>query len=148
MADPFGKFSERARLALQSAEEEARRSNQSYIDTGHLLLGLVREGNVVAAKVLVDLGAELTAARFAAEYLAGSGHRTPMDRTGLTRHLKRVIEWSVEEARRLNRHRVDTEHLLLALLREDKGIAVGVLLALGISPDTVRRQLTNVLEGP
>ena len=104
MADRFDKFTERARKVLQLAQEEAQRFNHNYIGTEHLLLGLVREGEGVAAKVLANLGVELNKVRSAVEFIIGRGDRTVTGDIGLTPRAKKVIELSVDEARRLNHH--------------------------------------------
>ena len=145
MADRFDKFTERARKVLQLAQEEAQRFNHNYIGTEHLLLGLVREGEGVAAKVLANLGVELNKVRSAVEFIIGRGDRTVTGDIGLTPRAKKVIELSVDEARRLNHHYIGTEHLLLGLVREGEGIAAGVLESLGVSLDKVRSQVIYVL---
>src|SRR6516165_2613616 len=145
MADRFDKFTERARKVLQLAQEEAQRFNHNYIGTEHLLLGLVREGEGVAAKVLGNLGVELNKVRSAVEFIIGRGDRTVAGDIGLTPRAKKVIELSVDEARRLNHHYIGTEHLLLGLVREGEGIAAGVLESLGVSLDKVRAQVIHVL---
>src|SRR6187399_822948 len=145
MADRFDKFTERARKVLQLAQEEAQRFNHNYIGTEHLLLGLVREGEGVAAKVHGNLGVELNKVRSAVEFIIGRGDRTVAGDIGLTPRAKKVIELSVDEARRLNHHYIGTEHLLLGLVREGEGIAAGVLESLGVSLDKVRSQVIYVL---
>src|ERR687885_464804 len=145
MADRFDKFTERARRVLTLAQEEAQRFNHSYIGTEHLLLGLVREGDGVAAKVLANLGVELNKVRSAVEFIIGRGDRAVLGEIGLTPRAKKVIELSVDEARRLNHHYIGTEHLLLGLVREGEGIAAGVLESLGVSLDKVRSQVIYVL---
>ncbi|MBI4494331.1 MAG: NDP-hexose 4-ketoreductase, partial [Chloroflexi bacterium] len=145
MPDRFDKFTERARKVLQLAQEEAQRFNHNYIGTEHLLLGLVREGEGVAAKVLANLGVELNKVRSAVEFIIGRGDRTVTGDIGLTPRAKKVIELSVDEARRLNHHYIGTEHLLLGLVREGEGIAAGVLESLGVSLEKVRAQVIHVL---
>src|SRR5437762_612183 len=145
MAERFDKFTERARKVLQLAQEEAQRFNHNYIGTEHLLLGLVREGEGVAAKVLANLGVDLNKVRRAVEFIIGRGDRTVAGDIGLTPRAKKVIELSVDEARRLNHHYIGTEHLLLGLVREGEGIAAGVLESLGVSLDKVRSQVIYVL---
>src|SRR5438128_8004979 len=102
MTDRFDKFTERARKVLQLAQEEAQRFNHNYIGTEHILLGLVREGDGVAARVLKNLGVELHKVRSAVEFIIGRGQRMEMDEIGLTPIAKRVIELAVDEASRLN----------------------------------------------
>jgi ATP-dependent Clp protease ATP-binding subunit ClpC len=145
VADRFDKFTERARKVLTLAQEEAQRFNHNYIGTEHLLLGLVREGDGVAAKVLANMGVELNKVRSAVEFIIGRGDRMVMGEIGLTPRAKKVIELAVDEARRLNHHYIGTEHLLLGLVREGEGIAAGVLESLGVSLDKVRAQVIHVL---
>jgi ATP-dependent Clp protease ATP-binding subunit ClpC len=146
MSDRFDKFTERARKVLQLAQEEAQRFNHSYIGTEHILLGLVREGDGVAARVLGNLGIELHKVRSAVEFIIGRGDRAVTGDIGLTPRAKRVIELAVDEARRLNHHYIGTEHLLLGLVREGEGIAAGVLESLGVSLEKVRAQVIDVLK--
>ena len=145
MADRFDKFTERARRVLTLAQEEAQRFNHNYIGTEHLLLGLVREGEGVAAKVLANLGVELNKVRSAVEFIIGRGDRPVTGEIGLTPRAKKVIELAVDEARRLGHHYIGTEHLLLGLVREGEGIAAGVLESLGVSLEKVRAEVTRVL---
>src|ERR671938_1739478 len=143
--DRFDKFTERARKVLSLAQEEAQRFQHNYIGTEHLLLGLVREGEGVAAKVLANMGVELNKVRSAVEFIIGRGDRMVMGEIGLTPRAKKVIELAVDEARRLNHQYIGTEHLLLGLVREGEGIAAGVLESLGVSLDRVRAQVIHVL---
>src|SRR5689334_20972487 len=143
--DRFDKFTERARKVLSLAQEEAQRFNHNYIGTEHLLLGLVREGDGVAAKVLSNLGVELNKVRSAVEFIIGRGDRIVLGDIGLTPRAKKVIELAVDEARRLNHHYIGTEHLLLGLVREGEGIAAGVLESLGVNLEKVRTQTIQVL---
>ena len=141
----FNKFTERTRKVLSLAQEEAQRFNHNYIGTEHLLLGLVREGDGVAAKVLLNLGVELNQVRSVVESRVGRGDRIVLGDIGLTPRSKKVIELAVDEARRLNHHYVGTEHVLLGLVREGEGIAAGVLESLGVSLEKVRTQTIQVL---
>ena len=145
MADRFDKFTERARRVLTLAQEEAHRFNHNYIGTEHILLGLVREGDGVAAKVLGNLGVELNKVRSAVEFIIGRGDRTVLGEIGLTPRAKKVIELAVDEARRLNHSYIGTEHLLLGLVREGEGIAAGVLESLGVNLERVRAETTRIL---
>ena len=145
MADRFDKFTERARRVLTLAQEEAQRFNHNFIGTEHLLLGLVREGDGVAAKVLNNLGVELSKVRSAVEFIIGRGEKQVNTEIGLTPRAKKVIELAVEEARRLNHSYIGTEHLLLGLVREGEGIAFGVLESLGVSLERVRTETTRIL---
>ena len=144
----FDKFTERARKDLSLAQEEAQRLQHHSIGTEHLLLGLVREGEGVAAKVLSNLGVDLTRVRSAIEFMIGRGDRVVLGEIGLTPGAKKVIELAVDEARRLNYHYIGTEHLLLGLVREGEGIAAGVLESLGVNLEKVRTQTIQVLSQP
>jgi hypothetical protein len=143
--DRFDKFTERARKVLSLAQEEAQRFSHNYIGTEHLLLGLVREGDGVAAKVLSNLGVELNTVRRQVETIIGRGDRIVLGEVGLTPRAKKVVELAVDEARRLNHHYIGTEHLLLGLVREGEGIAAGVLESLGVNLEKVRTQTIQVL---
>ena len=145
MADRFDKFTERARRVLTLAQEEAQRFNHNYIGTEHLLLGLVREGDGVAAKVLSNLGVELNKVRSAVEFIIGRGDRQSSGEIGLTPRAKKVIELAVDEARRLSHSYIGTEHVLLGLVREGEGIAAGVLESLGVNLERVRGETTRIL---
>src|SRR5690242_19860556 len=143
--DRFDKFTERARKVLSLAQEEAQRFQHNYIGTEHLLLGLVREGEGVAAKVLANLGVELNKVRSAVEFIIGRGDRIVLGEIGLTPRAKKVIELAVDEARRLNHHYIGTEHLLLGLVHEGEGIAAGVLGSFGIHLEQVRKSTLSML---
>ncbi len=145
MASRFEKFSERARRVLTIAQEEARQLNQNYIGTEHILLGLAREEEGVAAKVITNLGVSLNKVRSAVEFSTGHGEKPSTGETGLTPRAKRVIELAIDEARNLGHNYIGTEHLLLGLLREGEGVAAGVLNSLGITPERVRAETTNIL---
>jgi len=145
MPSRFEKFTERARKVLSLSQEEAQSFNHDYIGTEHILLGLVREGEGVAAKVLISLGVELDKVRSAVEYIIGRGEKGVSGEIGLTPRAKRVIELAVDEARRLNHNYIGTEHLLLGLLREEEGVASGVLESMGISLDKVRAETVRIL---
>ena len=145
MTSRFEKFSERARKVLSLAQEEAQRFNHNYISTEHILLGLVRESEGVAAKVLSNLGVELAKVRSSVEFIIGRGERPATGEIGLTPRAKKVIELAVDEARRLNHHYIGTEHLLIGLMREGDGVAASVLETLGITLDKVRAETTRIL---
>jgi len=145
--DKFNKFTERARKVLSLAQEEAQRFQHNYIGTEHILLGLIREGEGVGAKVLRNLGVDLQRAHDSVEFMIGRGDRIVLGEIGLTPRAKKVIEYAVDEARRLNHHYIGTEHLLLGLLREGEGIAAGVLQSLGVNLEQARRQTLAVLDG-
>src|SRR5260370_27433034 len=121
--DRFDTFTERARKVLSLAQEEAQRFQHPYIGTEHLLLGLVREGEGVAAKVLSNLGVELNKVRSTIEFTIGRGDRIVLGDIPLTPGAKNVIELAVDEARRLNHHYIGTQHLLFGLLRARDRIA-------------------------
>ncbi|HJP70152.1 MAG TPA: ATP-dependent Clp protease ATP-binding subunit [Candidatus Limnocylindria bacterium] len=143
--DRFDKFTDRARKVLTLAQDEAQRFNHNYIGTEHLLLGLVREGEGVAARVLENMNVELSKVRTAVEFIIGRGDRPVVGEVGLTPRAKRVIELAIDEARRLGHNYIGTEHLLLGLVREGEGIAAGVLESLGVNLDKVRHQVIHVL---
>jgi ATP-dependent Clp protease ATP-binding subunit ClpC len=145
MANQFDKFTERARKVLTLAQEEAQRFNHNYIGTEHLLLGLVREGEGVAARVLTNMGVQLPKVRSAVEFIIGRGEGAVIGEIGLTPRAKKVIELAIDEARRLNHNYIGTEHLLLGLVREGEGIAAGVLESLGVNLEKVRQQVMQVV---
>ncbi len=142
--DRFDKFTDRARKVLTLAQEEAQRLQHNYIGTEHLLLGLVREGEGVAVKVLNNLGVELQQIRKAIEFMTGRGDRDAVGEVGLTPRAKHAIELAVDEARSLNQQYIGTEHLLLGLLRGE-GIAAGVLENLGVKLEKARAEILQVL---
>src|SRR5260221_5283210 len=143
--DRFDKFTERARKVLSLAQEEAQRLQHPYIGTEHLLLGLVHEGEGIAAKVLSNLGVELKEVRDAVEAIISRGDHVVLGEIGLTPRAKKVIELAVDEARRLNHQSIGTEHLLLGLVREGEGIAAGALQILGVNLEKVREETIRVL---
>jgi len=145
MASRFEKFSERARRVLTAAQEEAQHLNHNYIDTEHILLGLVREEEGVAARVLISLGVGLGKVRQAVEFVVGRGAKPASGETGLTPRAKRVIELAIDEARQLGHNYIGTEHLLLGLLREEDGTAASVLNSFGMTLEQVRTETTQVL---
>ncbi len=145
MASRFEKFSEKARRVLSLAQEEAQRFNHTYIGTEHVLLGLVRETDGVAAKVLTNLGVELPKVRSAVEFIIGRGERASTGEIGLTPRAKKVIELAVDEARRLNHNYIGTEHLLIGLMREGEGVPAGVLESLGVTLDKIRAETSRIL---
>jgi len=142
---PFERFTERAKKVLTLAQEEAERSHHSYIGTEHLLLGLLREGEGLAAKVLNNLGVEITKVRQTIESVLGRNERIIIQQIIPTSRVKKVIEISFEEARRMGHNYVGTEHLLLGLLIEGEGIAAHVLEDLGASLDKVRAEIERLL---
>ena len=145
MGSRFEKFSERARRVLSLAQEEAQRFNHNYIGTEHILLGLVRETEGVAARVLSSLSVDLTKVRSAVEFIIGRGEKPAQGEIGLTPRAKKVVELAVDEARRMNHTYIGTEHLLIGLLREGEGVAAGVLESLGVTLDKVRTETHRIL---
>jgi ATP-dependent Clp protease ATP-binding subunit ClpA len=146
---PFGRFNDRAKRVLALAQDEAIRFNHNYIGTEHLLLGLVREGEGVAARALAAMGIELSKVRSAVEFIIGRGDSTtsPSEIT-LSPRTKKVIELAVDEARRMGHAHVGTEHLLLGLIREGEGIASGVIESLGVTLEAMRRKVLEVMGSP
>ena len=145
MGSRFEKFSERARRVLSLAQEEAQRFNHNYIGTEHILLGLVRETEGVAARVLSGLSVDLGKVRSAVEFIIGRGERPAQGEIGLTPRAKKVVELAVDEARRMNHTYIGTEHLLIGLLREGEGVAAGVLESLGVNLEKVRAETHRIL---
>jgi ATP-dependent Clp protease ATP-binding subunit ClpA len=143
---PFDRFNDRAKRVLALAQDEAVRLHHNYIGVEHLLLGLVREGEGVAAQVLNSLGVELSKARSSVEFIIGRGDATtsPSEIT-LSPRTKRVIELGIDEARKLGHSHVGTEHLLLALVQEGQGVGAGVLESLGVSLEQVRHRVIATL---
>ena len=145
MSSRFEKFSEKARKVLSLAQEEAQRFNHNYIGTEHILLGLVKESDGAAARILISLSLELNKVRSAVEFIIGRGERRPTPgEIGLTPRAKKVIELAVDEARRLNQQFIGTEHLLIGIMREGEGVASGVLESLGINLDKIRSEATRI----
>ena len=130
---------------LSLAQEEAQRFNHNYIGTEHILLGLVRETEGVAARVLANLGVDLNKVRSAVEFIIGRGERPSQGEIGLTPRAKKVVELAVDEARRMNHTYIGTEHLLIGLLREGEGVAAGVLESLTVTLDKVRSETHRIL---
>ncbi len=145
MSSRFEKFSERARRVLTLAQEEAQQLNHSYIDTEHILLGLVREEEGVAAKVLTHLGVNLNKVRSAVEFIIGRGEKPSSGQPGLTPRAKRAIELAIDEARYLGHNYIGTEHLLLGLLRGGEGVEVSVLDSFGVTLERARAETTRIL---
>ncbi len=138
-------FTERARKILSFALEEAQYFQHGYIGTEHLLLGLIREDDGVAAKVLRNLGVELNKVRRAVEFIRGYGDHLVAGEIGLTPRAQKVMEFAIDEARQLNHRYIGTEHLLLGLVREGTGIGASVLESLGINLEQVRMQTIQVI---
>src|SRR5687767_10750541 len=142
----YERFTDRARKVMQLANQEAQRFNHEYIGTEHILLGLVKEGSGVAANVLKNLDVDLRKIRLEVEKLVQSGpEMVTMGKLPQTPRAKKVIEYSMEEARNLNHNYVGTEHILLGLLREQEGVAAQVLRNLGLKLEEVREEVLNLL---
>lgn len=142
----YERFTDRARKVMQLANQEAQRFNHEYIGTEHILLGLVKEGTGVAANVLKNLDIDLRKIRLEVEKIVQAGpDMVTMGRLPQTPRAKKVIEYSIEEARNLNHNYVGTEHLLLGLLREQEGVAAQVLMNLGLKLEDVREEVLNLL---
>jgi hypothetical protein len=144
-SDKFDKFTERARLVLRLAQEEAQKLNHNYIGTEHLLLGLIDEGEGLAVKMLQALDIQPNKVRKSVMHIIERGDRIVLGEVGLTPRAKKVMELAVDEARRLNHHYIGTEHLLLGLVREGEGIAAGVLESLGVNLERARTALMDIL---
>ena len=143
----FERFTERARRAVVLAQEEARKLDHGYIGTEHLLLGLIREGEGVAAKALESLGISLKTVREQVVARVGRGQRPPSGHIPFTERAKRVLELSLRESGQLGHRYIGTEHVLLAIVREGDGIAAQVLTGLGADLDRVRQQVIELLHG-
>src|SRR5438477_11014406 len=142
----YERFTDRARKVMQLANQEAQRFNHEYIGTEHILLGLVKEGSGVAANVLKNLDVDLRKIRLEVEKLAQRGpDMVTLGKLPQTPRAKKVIEYSIEEARNLSHNYVGTEHLLLGLLREQEGVAAQVLMNLGLRLEDVREEVLNLL---
>jgi ATP-dependent Clp protease ATP-binding subunit ClpC len=146
VADNFDRFTKRARRVLTNAQEEARRLNHRYIGTEHILLGLVSEEGGVAMRVLQELDIEPEQVRSAIERTVGKGTRPTFAQPTLTPRTKRVIEISVDEARKMGHHYIGTEHLLLGLVQEGEGVAIDVLRRLGATPEKIRDQVNRLVQ--
>src|SRR6266542_3859501 len=143
----FERFSDRARRVVVLAQEEARMLNHNYIGTEHILLGLIHEGEGVAAKALESLGISLDAVRQQVEVIIGQGQQAPSGHIPFTPRAKKVLELADREARALGHNYIDTEHILLGLIREGDGVAAQVLVQLGADLNRVRQQVIQLLHG-
>lgn len=141
----FGRFTERAQKVLMLAQEEARRLNYPYVGTEHLLLGLIREGEGIAAKVLQKIGIKQETVRQEVEKVIGNGGAIVVGEVSFTPRAKKVLELSFEEARGLGHNYIGTEHILLGLIREGEGVAATVLQNLGANLKEVRSQIIEML---
>ncbi len=143
----FERFTDRARRVVVLAQEEARMLNHNYIGTEHILLGLIHEGEGVAAKALESLGISLEAVRQQVEEIIGQGQQAPSGHIPFTPRAKKVLELSLREALQLGHDYIGTEHILLGLIREGEGVAAQVLVRLGADLNRVRQQVVQLLEG-
>ena len=143
----FERFTDRARRVVVLAQEEARLLNHSYIGTEHILLGLIHEGEGVAAKALEALGISLEAVRAQVEEIIGQGGSSPSGHIPFTPRAKKVLELSLREALQLGHNYIGTEHILLGLIREGEGVAAQVLVKLGADLSRVRQQVIQLLSG-
>ena len=140
------RFTQRARRVLSLAQEEAERLNHSYIGSEHILIGLMREEGGIAGRVLKEMGLELSRVQETVARISAAGTPSPFKKVELSPSTKRVLEFGVDEARRMGQHYISTEHLLLGLARESQGGAMEVLRKFGISADQVRRQTRRMLK--
>jgi ATP-dependent Clp protease ATP-binding subunit ClpC len=143
----FERFTDRARRVVVFAQEEARLLNHNYIGTEHVLLGLVREGEGVAAQALTSMGIGLDAVRGQVERIIGQGQAAPTGHIPFTPRAKKVLELSLREALQLGHNYIGTEHILLGLLREGEGVAAQVLQQLGADLNRVRQTVIQLLSG-
>ena len=143
----FERFTDRARRVVVLAQEEARMLNHNYIGTEHILLGLIHEGEGVAAKGLEALGISLEAVRSQVEEIIGQGQQAPSGHIPFTPRAKKVLELSLREALQLGHNYIGTEHILLGLIREGEGVAAQVLVKLGADLNRVRQQVIQLLSG-
>ena len=143
----FERFTDRARRVVVLAQDEARMLNHNYIGTEHLLLGLIHEGEGVAAKALESLGISLEAVREQVEEIIGHGQQAPTGHIPFTPRAKKVLELSLREALQINHTYIGTEHILLGLIREGEGVAAQVLIKLGADLNRVRTQVLQLLSG-
>jgi ATP-dependent Clp protease ATP-binding subunit ClpA len=143
----FERFTDRARRVMVLAQEEARLLNHNYIGTEHLLLGLIHEGEGVAAQVLESLGVSLPTVREQVEEIIGRGQQALSGRIPFTPRAKKVLELSRREALAMGHNYVGTEHILLGLLREGDGVAAQVLVRMGADLNRVRQQVIRILSG-
>src|SRR2546428_796783 len=145
--DMFERFTDRARRVVVLAQEEARMLNHNYIGTEHILLGLIHEGEGVAAKALESLGISLDAVRQQVEEIIGQGQQAPSGHIPFTPRAKKGLELSLREALQLGHNYIGTEHILLGLIREGEGVAAQVLVKLGADLNRLRQQAIQLLSG-
>ncbi len=141
----FEKFTDRARRVVVLAQEEARMLNHNYIGTEHFLLGLIHEGDGVAARTLESLGIRLEVVRQHVEEMIGQGQHAPSGHIPFTPRAKKALELSLRESQQLGHNYIGTEHILLGLIREGEGVAAQVLVKLGADLNRVREQVLQLL---
>src|SRR5207247_2361941 len=141
----FERFTDRARRVVVLAQEEARLLNHNYIGTEHILLGLIHDGEGVAAQALTSMGVSLEAVRSRVEDIIGKGGAPPSGHIPFTPRAKKVFELSLREALQLNHNYIGTEHILLGVIREGEGVAAQVLVKLGADLSRVRQRVIEVL---
>ena len=146
--DKFDKFTPRSRKVFSMAQEEAQGLQHNYIGTEHLLLGLVRENEGGVAKLLNNLGLDIDKARGTVQFIIGRGDRIVLGEIGLTPHAKQAIELAIDEAQGLNHEYIEPEHILLGIIDEAGGIAVGVLESLNVNLEQLRAETLQVLYPP
>ena len=143
----FERFTDRARRVVVLAQEEARMLNHNYIGTEHLLLGLIHEGEGIAAKALESMGVTLSAVREQVQDIIGPGQQAPSGHIPFTPRAKKVLELSLREALQLGHNYIGTEHILLGLIRAGEGVASQVLSKLGAEPSRVRQTVIDMISG-
>ena len=144
----FERFTDRARRVVVLAQEEARMLNHNYIGTEHILLGLIHEGEGVAAKALESLGISLEGVRSQVEEIIGQGQQAPSGHIPFTPRAKKVLELSLREALQLGHNYIGTEHILLGLVRENEGVAARILLDFDADAEKIRNEIIRMLSGP
>ena len=143
----FERFTDRARRVVVLAQDEARMLNHNYLGTEHILLGLIHEGEGIAAQALENLGISLDAVREQVQEVIGQGKQAPSGHISFSPRAKKVLELSLREGLQLGHQYIGTEHILLGLIREGEGVAAQVLVKLGADLSTVRQQVIELLSG-
>jgi ATP-dependent Clp protease ATP-binding subunit ClpA len=143
----FERFTDRARRVVVLAQEEARELNHHYVGTEHILLGLIHEGEGVAAKALESLGISLETVREKVKEIVGRGEKPPSGHIPFTPRTKKILELSLRESIQLGHNYIGTEHILLGMISEGEGVAAQVLVGLGADLDRVRQQVVQLLHG-
>jgi ATP-dependent Clp protease ATP-binding subunit ClpC len=147
LVEVFERYTDRARRVVVLAQEEARMLNHNYIGTEHILLGLIHEGEGVAAKALESLGISLEAVRQQVEDIIGQGQQAPSGHIPFTPRANKVLELASKEGLQLGHNYIGTEHILLGLIREGEGVAAQILVKLGADLNRVRQQVIQLLHG-